>query len=135
MFQKFERIKQMYPIQFSNGVKVFNCTANDIKFLDGGVGLTVRPCGVKIKTVKTMTPYTGEQPLYGEFVTPKFEPKEGGMDSILELKAIDPDALIIGSCIDAQAYRGIVATYLPAKGRIQPDGIGKYMRVDKFEMY
>ncbi len=56
-----------------------------------------------------------------EFVTTQFHPTKEGMEWIE--KNHDPNTLVIGSIISAQAFKGLVVSLVPVKGfeRVAPD--------------
>jgi len=69
------------------------------------------------------------------FVTTSFEGDEKGWEEIREIRAGNPDAIIIGSIISAQAYPGEIVAMTPAPGFERVSPAEKRMNPLKFTIF
>lgn len=115
-------------------IKYINTTPHAIRFLqpDGTVE-TVQPCGTLINA-RRVERQVGERHGAALMAT-VFEPDPEGETELRRLERDNPDALIIGSVIAAQAYPGRVLAMLSAPGseRVPPDQ--KIMLGDRFSVF
>ena len=118
---------------FSNGVVIINVTPHAITFLDGETVVNVPPSGLLInaKVVEEVVETTS----FITLVKSTFVGNDEGRAIIETIKAENPDVIIIGSIIAAQAYPGQVMGMISAVGfeRVPPDQ--KRMRIDKFTTF
>lgn len=134
--------------QFSNGVRVLNCTKHALNFQDGDKIIVVSPSGLVIDATvieqaneKLSTLYSdGDQESILEIVTPTYCGVTEVIEKIDDLRkqfvaaGIAP-VLFIGSQIAAQAYPGLVAALVPVAGFERVPWDQKRMRIDKFTMF
>ncbi|MBO8161700.1 MAG: hypothetical protein H0Z24_08695 [Thermosipho sp. (in: Bacteria)] len=114
---------------FKNGVRVINCTPHSIRFQDGDELIEVPSSGLVINAKPV------EEKVSEILVTTRFVGDEDGRKIIKAIREVDPEVLIVGSIIAAQAYPGDVVAMTPVPGfeRVPPSE--KRMRTDKFTVY
>jgi len=116
-------------VQFSNGVKVINCTGHECNFVDGDQVVVVQPSGLLINAKPI------EKQVSPIFVTTEYVGNEEGRSIIAAIREVAPDVVIIGSVIAAQAYPGEVAAMIPVPGFERVASNQKRMRTDKFTIF
>lgn len=100
---------------------IVNTTPHDIRFqaADGSL-YTVEPCGLKISAQPETVPAFTRNGT--EFIRTNFVGTDEGMSQIKQLEEDNPDCVIVGSIIAAQAYPsrvfGLVA--VPGYERVPP---------------
>ena len=95
---------------------------------------TIKPCGILINAKPTETP-SGKHNSGVELVKTIFQASKEDEEKLSKLEQENPDAIIVGSIIAAQAFPGRVLAMIPAPGfeRVPPDQ--KRMRDDKFTTF
>ena len=95
-------------------VLAINCTPHVIKFSHEGTEVVVEPCGATVSAKSIDTP-TGKK---GNAVLVKtvFESLPAGLEELETIERELPDAVIVGSIVSAQTYKGRVVAMRPAKG-------------------
>lgn len=136
-------------------MKFINTTPHPITLLNpDGTEFTVPPCGVLINATaeETNVVETGRHgeidPAYRlrpslhraakegvQFVRTRFVANPLSEAALAQLEAENPDALIIGSLIAAQAFPGRVLAMIAAKGFERVPSDQKKMRADKFTIF
>lgn len=116
---------------FDNGLRVVNATPYAITFLgaDDAV-ITVASAPELVLNARMV-----ERPVAEHLVTTVPTGTEDGEALIAEIKAVYPDALIVGSMIAAQAYRGQVVAMTPAPGYERVAPAEKRMSTEKFTIF
>lgn len=93
--------------QFTNGVKVVNCTNEMLFFLDDDGLVPVAPCGMVLGVVKNIHEYltSGGAKLFKRV----YEKTESGLATIRNIRTEFGDEVqIIGTEDAARAYKGVV---------------------------
>lgn len=114
--------------------RVVNCTPHKIIFrFPDGEDITIEPSGMTIDA--SPNEEIMEKEGMTAFVKTIFIPSEKGKEEIEKIRTENPNAIIIGSIISAQAYPGEVFAMTPAPGfeRVPPDQ--KRMNPFKFTMF
>lgn len=113
-------------------VRIVNATAHAIRFqsADGQV-YEVPPCGVVVNAQAVEEP-AGKHPSGVELVTTYFEPTLEEVQALANLEWDNPDAIVVGSIIAAQAFPGRVFAMVPVPGFERVPPAEKRMRDDKF---
>lgn len=120
--------------KFSNGVEVVNTTPHVINFLDFHKVVTVPPSGVLINAKVVEKEIKGK--VKGvTFVTSKFMPIDEDIKNISLIQRAFPKALIIGSIVACQAYKGIVVGVTACKGYERVPITEKRMSIIKFTIF
>lgn len=121
------------PTEFSNGVRILNCTPHVVRFLDNEDIVEVPPCGI------TLPARADEQVDYRtktvELVRTVFIPDTEQLRIVQELLQYYYEVLLVGSIISAQAYAGDVVGMIPVQGYERVSSDKKLMRIDKFNVY
>ena len=110
----------MQSYTLSNGVTIVNVTPHDLTFATASGDLETAPkSGVIISA--TATEVT-EVENGVTFSTPTFIPSAEGEQALAAISAACPGAIVVGSLIAAQAYRGRVVGMVAAPGyeRVAP---------------
>ena len=121
---KFEFVK------LASGVTVVNSTPHPITFMedDGTVVTVPSSCIINATVEDAVIRKAG----IIKFVKPTFIPSEEGLKIIEQIHQANPDALIIGSIIAAQAFPGDVVGMTPCEGFERKPPAEKRMSTTKF---
>lgn len=115
-----------------DGVEIFNSTPHPITF---GVGEDT----VEVPTSTLINATASEEVVASEggvdFVRTKFTGNDEGRAIIAAMKAANPDAVIVGSIIAAQAYPGEVVAMTPLPGYERVAPAEKRMNPHKFTTF
>ncbi len=115
---------------------IINVTAHLVRFQSAMTGelYEVKPHGVVINAKVEEVP-TGNHPSGTEIVSVKFSADEKSTQSLTEIERHNPNSIIVGSVIAAQAFPGRILSMVPVAGfeRVPPDQ--KRMRDDKFTSF
>lgn len=119
--------------------QIINTTPHPITFRDTNGGeFTVSPCGVLINA-KTIEEEVGEftnLPAAGvKKVRARFVPEPASEEALVQIEHDNPDAVIVGSIIAAQAFPGRVFAMIAAPGFERVPVDQKRMRCDKFTTF
>lgn len=117
-------------------MKIVNATPHALTFDDGsGNVVTVPAVPGNVVTAKAVETPAGNHPSGAVLVKTAFVGTPEAEVILSRLEAENPDAVIVGSIIAAQAFPGRVFAMVPAVGfeRVPPDQ--KRMRLDKFTTY
>lgn len=116
---------------------IVNTTPHLIRMTDVVTGevYEVPPCGILINAKATDVVVAGKHPSGADLVKVVFTADEVNTAALDKLEAENPNAVIIGSMIAAQAFPGRVMAMVAAPGfeRVPPDQ--KRMRDDKFTTF
>jgi hypothetical protein len=114
-------------------MKIINTTAHPIRFQfpTSGEIFEVPPCGVVINA-QAVEEHVGTHPCGAELVRTRFEATPEAEEALNKLHAEDPDAIIVGSIIAAQAFPGRVFAMVPVPGFERVPPAEKLMQADKF---
>ena len=126
-------MKKFEFIKLASGVTVVNSTHHPITFMElDGTHVTVPSSCIINATVKE----TVVKSVNGiDFVKSTFVGSEEGAEIIEQIHAINPEALIIGSIIAAQAFPGDVVGMTPCKGFERKPPAEKRMSTVKFTVF
>lgn len=115
-------------------MKIINTTPHEIRFLetDGSI-FTVKTCGIIISAHPVETP-AGERNGIA-FVRTAFVADEENTAALSRLEAKNPDSLIVGSIIAAQAFPGRVLALTPAPGFERMPVAERLMSATKFTTF
>jgi glycerol-3-phosphate dehydrogenase len=121
------------PTLLPNGVRVVNLTPHELRFTFED-GVVVAPSdGVLNALPVNQTVETNQAYSLTEVV---FEPMGEGWQLIRRMQQKHPNALLVGSSIAAQAYRGVVVSPVPAyKGTTYAYKRQRLVRPDLFTTY
>lgn len=101
---------------------IINCTPHPIRFLDklGGI-FVVDPSGETLAAKPREEVIRHDRGV--EYVMTIFDPTNEGWEAINRIKQDEPNSIIVGSIISAQAYPGKVVSLVPVPGyeRKPPD--------------
>ena len=125
---KFEFIK------LPSGVTVVNSTPHPITFMseeDNTVITVLSSCIINATVKETVVKSVNGI----DFVKSTFVGSEEGAEIIEQIHAINPEALIIGSIIAAQAFPGLVVGMTPCKGFERKPPTEKRMSTTKFTIF
>ncbi len=115
--------------------KIINTTPHSITMQDAdGHIYTVEPCGVLI-SARPVEEAAGVHPSGAELVRTRFEADPASEEALAKLEKENPDAVIVGSIIAAQAFPGRVLAMVPAPGFERVPPAEKRMRDDKFTTF
>ena len=115
---------------------IVNTTPHVIRMTDVVTGevYEVPPCGILVNAVAKEV--TGYGRLGGaELVSVAFVADEDNSVALARLEEQNPEAIIIGSMIAAQAFPGRVCAMIPAPGFERVPTAEKRMRDDKFTIF
>jgi hypothetical protein len=116
-------------------VKIINTTPHPINFrASNGTEFEVASCGVLVNAKPVETP-AGNHPSGAELVKTSFVADEASETALAKIEAENPDAVIVGSIIAAQAFPGRVMAMIPAPGFERVPPAEKRMRPDKFTTF
>lgn len=101
-------------VEFSNGVRILNCTPHNILFLDGDAEVSVDKCGATLLARPVETP--AEERGRAQLVKTVFETSSQGLEELEAIEREAPGVLLVGSIVSAQAYPGRVVGMIPAAG-------------------
>lgn len=116
-------------------MKIINTTPHPIRFQSAdGTVYEVPPSGVLINAQTVEVP-AGRHPSGVELVRTHFVADAASEEALERLERDNPDAVIVGSIIAAQAFPGRVLALVPVPGfeRVPPNQ--KRMRDDKFTVF
>ena len=117
-----------------DGVKIFNSTPHAINFLsDSGEVIEVSASGHLINATPKEEVVSKANGV--EFVRTVFEGNPEGKALIADIKEADPEVVIVGSIIAAQAFPGDVVAMTPAKGFERVAPAEKRMNPHKFTVF
>ena len=116
-----------------DGVSIFNTTPHAINFGVGDEVKEVPTCGVLVNASSSEEVVKTEGGV--EFVRTKFTGNDEGRAIIAAMKAANPDAVIVGSIIAAQAYPGEVVAMTPLPGYERVAPAEKRMNPHKFTTF
>ena len=117
-----------------DGVEIVNVTPHPISFQDLSGALVVVPCSGIVINAKCVDAPAGKRGL-AEFVTPSFLPDPTSEPKLAALEDAFPHAVIVGSVIAAQGFRGRVSAMTPAPGFERVAPADKRMNPRKFSMF
>jgi hypothetical protein len=119
-------------------MKIINTTPHPIRFQNraGEVHYVyeVPPCGILINARPVEEP-AGTHPSGAELVRTRFVADPASEEALTKLERENPDAIIVGSIIAAQAFPGRVLAMVPAPGFERVPPAEKRMRDDKFTTF
>ena len=137
MAKRGERWSIMATLVFKavtvDGVEIFNTTPHAINFGVGDEVKEVPTCGVLVNASSSEEVVKTEGGV--EFVRTKFTGNDEGRAIIAAMKAANPDAVIVGSIIAAQAYPGEVVAMTPLPGYERVAPAEKRMNPHKFTTF
>ncbi len=116
-----------------DGVSIFNTTPHAINFGVGDEVKEVPTSGVLINATASEEVVASEGGV--DFVRTKFTGNDEGRAIIAAMKAANPDAVIVGSIIAAQAYPGEVVAMTPLPGYERVAPAEKRMNPHKFTTF
>lgn len=124
---KFEFVK------LGSGVTVLNATPHPISFMEeNGTVVTVpSSCIINASVVESVTKIVNGV----EFVKSTFVGSPEGAAIIEQIHSANPEALIVGSIIAAQAFPGLVVGMTPCKGFERVPPAEKRMSTTKFTIF
>jgi len=127
--------------EFSNGVRILNCTKHALNFLDNGQTIIVEPSGfvidAKINEQNNgyLSEYFGTEIFNTKFLG-DFEVSNKIDHLSREFSLVGKkEVLFVGSQIAAQAYPERVAALVSVAGYERAEWSKKLMRCDKFIMF
>jgi len=116
-------------------MKIINTTPHIVRFQSaGGDVYEVEPSGVLINARPVEEP-AGHHVSGAELVRTRFEADPESEKALAKLERDNPDAIIVGSIIAAQAFPGRVLAMVPAPGFERVPPAEKRMRDDKFTTF
>jgi len=116
-------------------MKIINTTPHPITMQNqAGMVYTVEPCGVLVNARPVEEP-AGIHPSGAELVRTRFVADPASEEALSRLEAENPDAIVVGSIIAAQAFPGRVLAMVPAPGFERVPLAEKRMRDDKFTAF
>jgi len=116
-------------------MKIINTTPHPITMQNqAGMVYTVEPCGVLVNARPVEEP-AGIHPSGAELVRTRFVADAASEEALTRLEAENPDAIVVGSIIAAQAFPGRVLAMVPAPGFERVPPTEKRMRDDKFTTF
>src|SRR5690606_41634871 len=116
-------------------MKLINTTPHPIRIqnTDGEV-FEVDPCGILINA-RPVEEVAGTHPSGATLVRTRFEADPASEEALARLEQENPDAIIVGSIIAAQAFPGRVFAMVPVPGFERVPPAEKRMRTDKFTTF
>ncbi len=116
-------------------MRIINTTPHSIRFQSAaGEVYEAPPCGVLVNARPVEEP-AGTHPSGAELVRTRFEADPASEEVLSHLEKENPDALIVGSIIAAQAFPGRVFALVPVPGFERVPPAEKRMRDDKFTTF
>lgn len=116
-------------------MKIINTTPHPITMQGKDRSVyTIEPCGVLISARPVEEP-AGHHVSGVELVRTRFEPDPESEKALAKLENENPDTVIVGSIIAAQAFPGRVLAMIPAPGFERVPPAEKRMRDDKFTTF
>lgn len=115
---------------------IINITPHFITFLrsSDGVVYELPPCGVVLEA-KFVEESVGTHTSGVKLVRTRIEPTLESVEALAKLEHKHPEAVIVGSIIDAQAFPGRVAMCVPVPGFERRPPSEKRMQEDKFSVF
>ena len=120
-------------VEFSNGVRLINCTPHPVAFLDGENLVIAEPSGATLLAKAVETPA-------GDFGTAKlvkaaFQTSPQGEEELDQIEKEASGVLVLGSIISAQAYAGRVMAMVSAPGFERMPPAEKRFTIEKFTTF
>lgn len=116
-------------------MNIINTTPHAITFRNQDrTEFTVEPCGILINARVVERPY-GFHPSGARLIHTEFVADESNTVALAKLEKANPDAVIVGSIIAAQAFPGRVFGLTPAPGFERVPVDQKRMNADKFTTF
>lgn len=116
-------------------MKIINTTPHAIRFQNSkGEVYELHPCGTVI-SAQVIEEDAGVHPSGARLVRTRFVPTSEAEAQLARLERENPDAVIVGSIIAAQAFPGRVFALVPVEGFERVPTADKRMRDDKFTTY
>ena len=121
------------PTTLPNGLVIWNATPHDLHFWCRKELEIVTAPSDEVVNVKTWNDRVLETEKY-ELTKVSFYPTKEGRELIQRIKLEYPEALIVGSIIAADAYRGDVVASIPEQSR-RYNKNNRLVRYDRFTVY
>jgi len=123
------------PIKLPNGTVIYNVTPHPLYFQDGDSDTVHEAETDVVVNASVKTRDEVERPGI-KMVSVRYEETRSGREIINAIKEKDPEALIVGSVVAAQAYPGDVISPIPSKqGRGSIDRRKRPVRSDRFTIF
>lgn len=116
-------------------MKIVNVTPHVLNFrAEDGTEIAVPPSGTVINA-QPVEVSAGVHPSGATLVRTQWVPAQGAEEILARLEAENPQAVIVGSMIAAQAFPGRLLVVVPAPGFERVPPAEKRMRPDKFTTF